>query len=150
MALDRAGRQSAGPPAPKSTRPQSRAPLNRVRSHLRKADPVLARLIDARPTFDPQEWLAELPTMDPAVIDPVGAPLEAMTECLDGGGDAPRLADRIYALGIERRSAMLLGSALSSRRPTSWPRWLLPAGSPFRAGSWWCWRAKDSPTTPPR
>ena len=64
MAPDRAGRQSAGPPAPKSARPQSRAPLNRVRSHLRKADPVLARLIDARPTFDPQEWLAELPTMD--------------------------------------------------------------------------------------
>ena len=63
-APDRAGRQSAGPPAPNSARPQSRAPLNRVRSHLRKADPVLARLIDARPTFDPQEWLAELPSMD--------------------------------------------------------------------------------------
>jgi DNA-3-methyladenine glycosylase II len=25
---------------------------------------VLARLIDTRPTFDPQEWLAELPAMD--------------------------------------------------------------------------------------
>ena len=25
---------------------------------------MLARLIDARPTFDPQEWLAELPAMD--------------------------------------------------------------------------------------
>jgi len=25
---------------------------------------VLARLIDARPTFDPEEWLAELPPMD--------------------------------------------------------------------------------------
>jgi DNA-3-methyladenine glycosylase II len=35
-----------------------------VRAHLRQADPVLARLIDARPNFDPQEWLAELPTMD--------------------------------------------------------------------------------------
>jgi DNA-3-methyladenine glycosylase II len=35
-----------------------------VRSHLRKADPVLARLIDAKPTFDPQGWLAELPAMD--------------------------------------------------------------------------------------
>ena len=64
MAPDRAGRQLASPPAPKSARPQSRPTLNRVRSHLRKADPVLARLIDARPTFDPQEWLAELPTMD--------------------------------------------------------------------------------------
>jgi DNA-3-methyladenine glycosylase II len=35
-----------------------------VRSHLRKADPVLARLIDARPDFDPQAWIAELPAMD--------------------------------------------------------------------------------------
>ncbi|MGD0394343.1 MAG: DNA-3-methyladenine glycosylase 2 family protein [Acidimicrobiales bacterium] len=35
-----------------------------MRSHLRKADPVLARLIDARPTFDPREWMAELPAMD--------------------------------------------------------------------------------------
>jgi DNA-3-methyladenine glycosylase II len=39
-------------------------PLERARSHLRKADPVLARLIDARPTFDPQGWIAELPKMD--------------------------------------------------------------------------------------
>jgi DNA-3-methyladenine glycosylase II len=39
-------------------------PLDRVRSHLRKADPVLARLIDARPLFDPREWMAELPAMD--------------------------------------------------------------------------------------
>ena len=35
-----------------------------MRSHLRKADPVPARLIDARPTFDPQGWMAELPAMD--------------------------------------------------------------------------------------
>jgi DNA-3-methyladenine glycosylase II len=44
--------------------PQRRASVVRARSHLRKADPVLARLIDARPTFDPEEWLAELPPMD--------------------------------------------------------------------------------------
>lgn len=44
--------------------PRRGAPLNRVRSHLRKADPVLARLIDARPNFDPQGWMAELPAMD--------------------------------------------------------------------------------------
>jgi hypothetical protein len=59
--------------------------------------------------------LGELPPMPPAPIDPVGAPLDDMTECLDGGGDGPQQADRIYALGTERRSAMLLGSALSSR-----------------------------------
>jgi hypothetical protein len=62
-----------------------------------------------------QALLAELPRMQPARIDPVGAPLETMTECLDAGGEGPRLADRIYALGTERRSAMLLSSALSSR-----------------------------------
>lgn len=62
-----------------------------------------------------QALLAELPRMPPARIDPVGAPLDAVTECLDGGGNGPQLADRIRALGTERRSAMLLGSALSSR-----------------------------------
>jgi DNA-3-methyladenine glycosylase II len=35
-----------------------------VRTQLREADPVLARLIDARPTFDPQGWLAGLAPMD--------------------------------------------------------------------------------------
>jgi hypothetical protein len=62
-----------------------------------------------------QALLAELPRMKPAGIEPVGAPLDAMTECLNGGDDGPRLADRIRALGIEPRAALLLGSALSSR-----------------------------------
>jgi DNA-3-methyladenine glycosylase II len=38
--------------------------LARARSSLRDADPVLARLIDDRPDFDPRAWLAELPAMD--------------------------------------------------------------------------------------
>jgi DNA-3-methyladenine glycosylase II len=38
--------------------------LAQARSHLREADPVLARLIDERPDFDPRAWLAELPPMD--------------------------------------------------------------------------------------
>ena len=38
--------------------------LTRARSSLRDADPVLARLIDDRPAFDPRAWLAELPAMD--------------------------------------------------------------------------------------
>ena len=43
----------------------NRAPsLQRARSKLRHADPVLARLIDARPDFDPHAWLAQLPPMD--------------------------------------------------------------------------------------
>jgi DNA-3-methyladenine glycosylase II len=38
--------------------------LRRARAYLRAADPVQARLIDARPAFDPRAWLAELPPMD--------------------------------------------------------------------------------------
>jgi DNA-3-methyladenine glycosylase II len=38
--------------------------LRQARSHLRDADPVLARCIDARPDFDPRAWLAQLPAMD--------------------------------------------------------------------------------------
>ena len=38
--------------------------LEHARSHLRNADPVLARLIDDRPDFDPRAWLAQLPPMD--------------------------------------------------------------------------------------
>ena len=38
--------------------------LQQARSYLRTADPVLARLIDDRPAFDPRAWLAQLPPMD--------------------------------------------------------------------------------------
>jgi DNA-3-methyladenine glycosylase II len=38
--------------------------LEQARARLRDADPVLARLIDERPDFDPQAWLAQLPPMD--------------------------------------------------------------------------------------
>jgi DNA-3-methyladenine glycosylase II len=38
--------------------------LQQARSHLRNGDPVLARLIEDRPAFDPRAWLAQLPPMD--------------------------------------------------------------------------------------
>jgi DNA-3-methyladenine glycosylase II len=38
--------------------------LQQARSYLRQADPVLARLIDDRPDFDPRVWLTQLPPMD--------------------------------------------------------------------------------------
>lgn len=38
--------------------------LEQARSHLHRADPVLARLIDDRPGFDPHAWRAQLPPMD--------------------------------------------------------------------------------------
>ena len=38
--------------------------LLQARSYLRDGDPVLARLIDDRPDFDPRAWMAQLPPMD--------------------------------------------------------------------------------------
>jgi DNA-3-methyladenine glycosylase II len=38
--------------------------LQHARSQLRSADPVLARLIDERPDFDPRAWMTQLPPMD--------------------------------------------------------------------------------------
>ena len=38
--------------------------LPQARSYLHHADPVLARLIDDRPDFDPRAWMAQLPPMD--------------------------------------------------------------------------------------
>ena len=38
--------------------------LPQARAYLRRTDPVLARLIDGRPDFDPRAWLTELPPMD--------------------------------------------------------------------------------------
>jgi len=37
---------------------------DRALAALRRADPVLARVIDAHPDFNPRAWLAELPPMD--------------------------------------------------------------------------------------
>lgn len=36
----------------------------KAREHLRKSDPVLARIIDARPDFRPRSWLDEFPPLD--------------------------------------------------------------------------------------
>ena len=44
--------------------PSRAAGLPQARSYLRNADPVLARLIDDRPDFDPRTWMAQLPPMD--------------------------------------------------------------------------------------
>ena len=38
--------------------------MDPARSYLRNADPVLARLIDERPDFDPRAWMTQLPAMD--------------------------------------------------------------------------------------
>jgi DNA-3-methyladenine glycosylase II len=46
------------------TDPSHAAWLEQARAYLRSADPVLARLIDTRPDFDPRAWIAQLPPMD--------------------------------------------------------------------------------------
>jgi len=38
--------------------------LQDARDHLRAADPVIGRLIDERPDFDPRAWMDRLPAMD--------------------------------------------------------------------------------------
>ncbi len=38
--------------------------LEKARARLRRADPVMARVIAARPDFDPRRWMTELPPMD--------------------------------------------------------------------------------------
>jgi DNA-3-methyladenine glycosylase II len=44
--------------------PNRLASLEQARSYLRDADPVLSRIIDDRPDFDPRAWIAQLPPMD--------------------------------------------------------------------------------------
>ena len=53
--------------------------LRQARSHLSDADPVLARLIDDRPDFDPRAWIAQLPPatsyLFSAALEPTPAPI---------------------------------------------------------------------------
>jgi hypothetical protein len=60
--------------------------------------------------------LGDMPSAQPAAIDPVGAPLTDMTEALSKSHDALVLADRVRALGAQQRAAALLGAALGSRQ----------------------------------
>src|ERR1700731_371292 len=73
----------------------------KAREFLRKADPVLAGVIDAHPAFRPRAWMDELPPLDAfgtlifqvvgqqlsvAATRPIGAPIE---ERLGGGLPSP-------------------------------------------------------------
>ncbi len=61
-------RSSHGQPGPAAVRrgpvPATAPDREAMLGHLRRSDPVLAQLIDARPDFDPRAWLRELPPMD--------------------------------------------------------------------------------------
>jgi DNA-3-methyladenine glycosylase II len=58
--------QAQQKPKDVGARARKRAPIadRKAREFLRNADPVLARLIDARPDFRPRAWMDELPTLD--------------------------------------------------------------------------------------
>lgn len=60
--------------------------------------------------------LGEMPSAQPAAIDPVGTPLSDLAEALSESHDPLVLADRVRALGVTQRAAMLLGAALGSRQ----------------------------------
>jgi DNA-3-methyladenine glycosylase II len=54
------------PPGARRSRSEAarrRERLRQAQRHLRKADPVIGRLIESRPDFDPHAWLDELPPM---------------------------------------------------------------------------------------
>ncbi|MUL78877.1 ESX secretion-associated protein EspG [Mycolicibacterium sp. CBMA 226] len=59
--------------------------------------------------------LGELPPSAAAPIQAIGAPTDAMADALSGSHDAAVMADRVRALGVDSRSAMVLGIALASR-----------------------------------
>jgi DNA-3-methyladenine glycosylase II len=70
----------------------AKARLGRALTHLRDADPVLARIIDERPDFEPRAWLRELPRMDlfgALVFQVVGQQLSAQS--------TRRIVERIQA-----------------------------------------------------
>jgi len=62
-------------------------------AHLRRADPVLATVIDRHPEFDPRAWLRELPAMDAfgaLVFQVAGQQLSVAS--------TRRILERVYAL----------------------------------------------------
>ncbi len=97
-------------------------PLVEARAHLRASDPVLARLVDARPDLDPRAWLAEFPPLDgfaALVLQVIGQQLSvAATRRILGrveavfGGHLPSAAevvasgpDPLTGAGLSRRKA---------------------------------------------
>jgi DNA-3-methyladenine glycosylase II len=100
--------------------------LRQARSYLRQADPVLARLIDERPDFDPRAWLTQLPPMDlfgALLFQVVGQQLSvAATRRILGriqvlfGGRLPAPAELLAVPPAELRAAGLSWRKVSTLR----------------------------------
>jgi DNA-3-methyladenine glycosylase II len=114
-----------GPPHPG---PNSQPQRDRAIAALRRADPVLARLIDANPAFEPRAWLDDLPVMDAfgaLVFQVIGQQLSVratrrILDRLDAlfGGALPTPAaflavepDALAKVGLSRRKAATLRQA---------------------------------------
>ncbi len=92
-----------------------------ARAHLRRADPVLARVIAAHPDFDPRAWLTDLPPMDAfgaLVFQVAGQQLSVVATrrilerlCAGFGGRLPEPAE-LLALD----PTVLRGTGLSGRK----------------------------------
>jgi hypothetical protein len=90
--------------------------LQNARAHLRTADPVIARLIDARPDFDPRAWIEQLPPMDlygALLFHIVGQPAAILVGALPMGFGLPNRT--------QLRCSALLTRARSQMRAALWP-----------------------------
>lgn len=95
-----------------------------ARKYLRKADPVLAQLIDARPDFRPRAWLDQLPPLDAfgtLVFQVIGQQLSvSATRTIlsrlqqQFGGELPSPAELLAA-----DPQVLRASGLSARKGTT-------------------------------
>jgi DNA-3-methyladenine glycosylase II len=96
------------------TRAEHLAWLQQARSHLRAADPTLARLIDDRPDFDPQAWMARL--VPP--LDLYGALMWQIIGQQLSVTSASRIIARIEAMfgGVLPSPAQLLGTEQAKLR----------------------------------
>jgi DNA-3-methyladenine glycosylase II len=100
--------------------------LEQARTQLRKADPVLARIIDRDPTLDPRAWLNELPPMDlfgAALFQVTGQQLSvAATRRTIGriellfDGHLPSPAELLAVEPIQLRAAGLSGRKVATLR----------------------------------
>jgi hypothetical protein len=110
--------------------------LEKARSHLRKADLALARLVADRPDFDPRRWMTELLPMDlfgALLFQIVGQQLSVaatrrILERIEArfGGRLPSAADAVWRPPTcSRPHSRKLRYALSPQGipPRSNPRW---------------------------
>jgi DNA-3-methyladenine glycosylase II len=103
----------------------ARHPRDPARTHLGHADPVLARIIDKHPDFNPRAWLADLPPMDAfgaLVFQVIGQQLsvaatrrilDRLQDCFDGHLPTPTELlsidpDQLRKTGLSQRKVATL------------------------------------------